>query len=354
MGGGWTVEVLEKHDGFDVRGSTLGLAVNGSKALQEILPNHDVKTLTDTGILIEDTGGSMLAWWIVRDWLLEKVRTDANISLKMGMTLVSINDELDSSTAQVHCKEGEFYADLVIGADGVRSQVRTLLGCEANPETGYYVWRGSASARDDLILEPLLTMGLVPFGVQLWGTTTASIFNHHPNLDHRLNWVVMANDPCIEPGVTTPLDLAKPYLDDKMRPIFTRLFEKSTPHELVNSYAMATTVLPLDTDSGWGGQGRVTLIGDAAHAIRPASGQGTSMAFEDVAVLCRKLRNVDSTSMNPDDMVGLLRCFENERLKRVKLISDHERQVAEASHTGETYTNPMGNDEYKQWVLSGV
>lgn len=296
----------------------------------------------------------MLAWWMIRDWLLEKVQKDTNISLKMGMTLVSINDESDSSKAKVHCKEGDFYGDLVIGADGVKSQVRTLLGCEANPETGYYVWRGSASAQNDPILEPLLGMGLDPFGYQLWGTTTTAIFNHHPNLEHRLNWVVTADDSCIEPGVTTPLDLAEPYLDDKMRPIFSRLFEKSAPHELLKSYAMATTVLPMETTKGWGGQGRVTLIGDAAHAIRPASGQGTSMAFEDVVVLCRKLRDLDSTSMDRDDMEGLLRDFENERLKRVRLISDHERRVAEAAHTGETYTNPMGNDEYKQWVLSGV
>lgn len=49
---GWTVDLLEKHVSFDVRGSTLGLAPNGSKALTEILPNEDVSTLTDMGLSV--------------------------------------------------------------------------------------------------------------------------------------------------------------------------------------------------------------------------------------------------------------------------------------------------------------
>ena len=49
---GWTVDLLEKHASFDVRGSTLGLAPNGSKALAEILPEEDVSTLTDMGLSV--------------------------------------------------------------------------------------------------------------------------------------------------------------------------------------------------------------------------------------------------------------------------------------------------------------
>lgn len=49
---GFTVDLLEKHHSFDVRGSTIGLAPNGSKALAEILPNEDIATLTSVGLSI--------------------------------------------------------------------------------------------------------------------------------------------------------------------------------------------------------------------------------------------------------------------------------------------------------------
>lgn len=49
---GYTVDLLEKHSSFDVRGSTLGLAPNGAKALKEILPNEDVSSLTNMGLSV--------------------------------------------------------------------------------------------------------------------------------------------------------------------------------------------------------------------------------------------------------------------------------------------------------------
>ena len=47
-----------------------------------------------------------------------------------------------------------------------------------------------------------------------------------------------------------------------------------------------------DTD-GWGGKGRVAILGDIAHAVRPASGLGGAMTFEDVVVFCRLIQDAD-------------------------------------------------------------
>jgi 2-polyprenyl-6-methoxyphenol hydroxylase-like FAD-dependent oxidoreductase len=46
--------------------------------------------------------------------------------------------------------------------------------------------------------------------------------------------------------------------------------------------------------SGWGGRGRVTLIGDVAHACQPTYGQGGNLALEHCIVLCRLLVAKDS------------------------------------------------------------
>lgn len=67
--------------------------------------------------------------------------------------------------------------------------------------------------------------------------------------------------------------------------------------------------------------GRTVLIGDAAHAISPSSGQGASLAIEDAACLAVCLRDID-------DPVAALTHFEVLRRSRV------ERIVAEGRRRG--------------------
>jgi 2-polyprenyl-6-methoxyphenol hydroxylase-like FAD-dependent oxidoreductase len=57
------------------------------------------------------------------------------------------------------------------------------------------------------------------------------------------------------------------------------------------------------------GRGRITLLGDAAHAMTPNLGQGACQALEDAVVLGRRLRE-DS------DVERALRAFERERRPR--------------------------------------
>ncbi len=82
----------------------------------------------------------------------------------------------------------------------------------------------------------------------------------------------------------------------------------------------------------WGhtwGQGRVTLIGDAAHAVQPSIGQGGCMAIEDAFELAKKLTQlakVQSTS-------ALLRQFEASRSDRVTRVFTTARQVGQLGQT---------------------
>ena len=45
--------------------------------------------------------------------------------------------------------------------------------------------------------------------------------------------------------------------------------------------------------SGWSQGGRITLLGDAAHAMTPFMGQGASSAIEDAVVLARAVEASD-------------------------------------------------------------
>jgi 2-polyprenyl-6-methoxyphenol hydroxylase-like FAD-dependent oxidoreductase len=67
---------------------------------------------------------------------------------------------------------------------------------------------------------------------------------------------------------------------------------------------------------------RVVLVGDAAHASSPTSGQGASLALEDAAALARRLRDDEG------DHGRAFTGFERERRARV------ERIVAAARRRG--------------------
>src|SRR5690606_36036854 len=72
------------------------------------------------------------------------------------------------------------------------------------------------------------------------------------------------------------------FADDA--PFIARLIE-ATPE------ITATSIHDLPSLPAWH-RGRVVLMGDAAHAVSPSSGQGASLALEDAIVLAKCLRDV--------------------------------------------------------------
>ena len=83
-------------------------------------------------------------------------------------------------------------------------------------------------------------------------------------------------------------------------------------------------------------RGPMVIIGDAAHAPSPTSGQGASMAAEDAVVLAKCLRDLP-------DVPRALAAYEGLRRRRV------ERIVADGARTGRTKTQgPVGR------ALSGI
>lgn len=69
-------------------------------------------------------------------------------------------------------------------------------------------------------------------------------------------------------------------------------------------------------------RGRMVIVGDAAHATSPSSGQGASMALEDAVVLAKALRD-------GPDVPGAFAAYEQQRRARV------ERVVAHGKRTGD-------------------
>jgi len=86
----------------------------------------------------------------------------------------------------------------------------------------------------------------------------------------------------------------------------------------------------------------VTLVGDAAHAMRAVDGLGASMAYEDSVVLCRFIKSpIDS--VNIKDALGK---YEKERLPRVQKI--HRLQEERMDSIVEM------EEDIREWIYDGV
>ena len=169
-------------------------------------------------------------------------------------------------------------ADIVIGADGVRSVIRQALYGDDNPTyTGQMVWRALLNGNDvpEEVLEPT--------GHIQWVGPGCHLLAYYIRGRKLVNIVTQEDtDKWVEEGWSTRGD------PDEMRSSFP------------NPEPRLEKLLSLVTEcSKWGlftrpltpnwGRRRIQLIGDAAHAMLPNAGQGACQAFEDTYILARWL-----------------------------------------------------------------
>jgi hypothetical protein len=96
-----------------------------------------------------------------------------------------------------------------------------------------------------------------------------------------------------------------------------------------------------------------TLIGDAAHSLRPANGLGGSLAFEDAALLARYIARSNTSSAA--SIEEQLREFEKIRLPRCKSISNDQSIRSELScKLGFGAVPIIWNPAYAEWINDGI
>jgi 2-polyprenyl-6-methoxyphenol hydroxylase-like FAD-dependent oxidoreductase len=187
--------------------------------------------------------------------------------------------------------------DIVIGADGIRSRIRSqLLGVYDPIYRGYTVWRGLASLPD-----------VRPSGSnsETWGR--GKRFGILSTGGDRFTWYATANTE-------------EDHMDSRDGRQSELLQMFAGWHEPVERLIAATpegTILKqgaydLEPLKRWG-CGRIMLLGDAAHPCTPNLGQGGCMALEDAMVLAKSLKNEASPEIG-------LRRYESMRRKRTKHV----------------------------------
>jgi 2-polyprenyl-6-methoxyphenol hydroxylase-like FAD-dependent oxidoreductase len=363
---GYHVELIDRRNDWVRQGSAFGLAASGRKALQELCPEV-LEKLLPQGIYMDANNSHLFGWWMVRDALLEQVEANPHISLHMGWTLQSLDDTSDQTCVQVtFCKSKDesetcvWKGVLLVGADGVYSTLRGLLCLEPAKQAKKTRWRGAL--RDipkGSVLEPLLEKGVAPFYTDestlglTRGSCILSLFNFHPKIPRQMAFVFSVDSNDVPPK-THPRELFQSQITDlHQRAILEEVYRLAEEDDLLWPLPMSVIVLPEKGNQGWGGKGRVTLVGDAAHALRPASGLGGALAFEDAVVLCRLLSKdkIGLTSRDSADQV--VRNFETSRFARVQRIWEDQWAISEKVYSKDGKIAEW-TPEFREWVEQGV
>ncbi|MEU9497392.1 FAD-dependent monooxygenase [Streptomyces sp. NPDC048196] len=294
-------------------GAWLALAPNGLAALRAIGAGKAVEDLGQPvpGMVMADGAGHRFAAFdgfaelppslaMPRAALYRALTdhaADEGIPFAYGKRLVGAEETPEGVTARF--SDGtSATADILIGADGIRSTVRTLIDPHApEPEYGGVLSFGGYATDSGVEAAP----GTMYFA---FGRTFTG---HWRGPDGRLIWFAgLPTDTPPDPAGMARVPAAE-WLA-ALREAYAghvpgeRLLQHTDPDELMAVGRMER----MPSVPHWH-RGRMVLVGDAAHAPSSSSGQGASLAIESAVELARCLRDLPTPAEAFHAYVGLRR-----------------------------------------------
>ncbi len=208
----------------------------------------------------------------------------------------------------------ELEADLVVGADGLRSTVRDWAIAPAEPvDSGIVAWRGTAAGG-----------GAVPAG-EWWGD--GCVAGLLPLTGDRTYWYVAYR------GAEDATDELRRRIAGFGAPV--RDAVAATAAEALLSHRL----FDRDPADRWS-RGPVTLLGDAAHPMLPFLGQGACSALEDAVALAAALNG-------ETDVEAGLAAYEDLRRARTAKLVRGSRSAAKLALLGSAAGRVVRN-----WVVA--
>ena len=301
--------VLERAPKLEAVGAGLGLAPNALQALERLGVADAVRAAAARAerVQLRSWRGGVLGEVHVRaeGWEFVGVhRADLQAALldAVGAGVVRLGAECvgfetdGTRVAAVLADGSREEGDLLVGADGIRSVVRTQLVGENGPR-----YAGSVGWRAVIPFDHAVLGGIVS---ETWGCGVR--FGLVPVGGGRLYWFIDE----VAPRREGPLRGDPAAWTDRLRgwhdPI--RDVVRSTPEGVLEGIPIEHR-RPLRR---WVA-GRVALLGDAAHAMTPDISQGAAQALEDAVVLAASL------SERGEPEAGL-RLYEQRRRRRANAL----------------------------------
>lgn len=305
------------------RGGGMTIAPNGQQALEAIDAAETVSAIGTpvTALGLRSWTGRHLArlappadlpttrfvWRAELHEALAEETSNRGIPVHEGKRLLDATDTGTGVTARFADGSQE-RADILIGADGMRSTVRSLI--DPSVPKPHYAGTLTFTARVQKTEHPS-TEGVLYmcygkrayFAYQIFEDGSAAWF---ANLPHR---EPMTPAEAQAVGAAEWLKrLGEAFTDDRT-PAPDLLAETAAEDVVITG--PTETMPPVPTWS----RGRMILIGDAAHATSPTSGQGASLASESAVQLARCLRDLP--------VAKAFKAYESLRRPRVDRILKH-------------------------------
>ena len=240
----------------------------------------------------------------IADILADEV-VKAGVDVRLGTTINEIDDHGDSVVATLSDGSTET-VDLVVGADGIRSKVRSMIGIEDEPHhVGMGIWRTVAARPAEMDCSEL----------------------YYGGPKYKAGYTPISDDLCYAFLLEENLDrsfvgegpngaLLKEH-GQGYGGIWGQVRDSLADDAVVNYQYIESICV----ESPWY-RGRTLIIGDAAHACPPLIAQGAAMCAEDAVVLAEMLTGGDGVD-------EVLPKFMERRYPRVKMVLDNSLQLAE-------------------------
>jgi 2-polyprenyl-6-methoxyphenol hydroxylase-like FAD-dependent oxidoreductase len=216
--------------------------------------------------------------------------------------------EQGKNNVRLHFKGGlAAEHDAAIGADGIRSRVRSeLFGASEPIYRGYTVWRGVARY-DGHAIRP-------GSNSETWGA--GKRFGILNTGHGTFTWYAAANVPADHVDATAGRKAELQQMFAEWHEPIQDLIRATPENEILKNGAYDLAPLP-----HWG-HGLVTMLGDAAHPCTPNLGQGGCMALEDALVLAK-------CSANGPSLPAAFRRYEALRGRRTKHIQQRSLRMGQ-------------------------